>query len=95
LEVRAPSQLDAVTGKITWPEALQSEPFAKFREELDSVFQERAQGSGAIGQDAKWKAQQATSAMLQELRQHIRELRPADYLAAHKMINALADESAR
>jgi HEAT repeat protein len=87
------SQLDPATGKITWPEALKTEDFAKFRDNLDTLFKQRAESGGEFGPESQFKVEQVTTAMLEELRKHIRDLRTVDYLAAHKFINALADEA--
>lgn len=46
----ASDQLDPATGKLTWPRALMSEPFAECRRQLDVFFAKRAKSGGYVRQ---------------------------------------------
>jgi hypothetical protein len=85
----SPSELDAVTGEISWPALLQGEEYGTFRAALEQVFAQRA-ATGQVGTDALGKAKHATDSMLEELKTHVREVPQQDYIAARRFIESLA-----
>ena len=83
------SQLDPVSGHVTWPLALQGEDYASYRLQLESLFKLRAQHQELNYNDVR----QGSEGMATELRKHIDEFAPQDYESAHKFIEALAFEA--
>ena len=63
----SPSELDAVTGRISWPRLLQAAEFAPQRNALEEVFSHRA-SSGAIEVDEYLRVYRLTGLMLDGLR---------------------------
>ena len=93
---RAPARLDqqevdAVSGVIFWPPALQSDEFAGARQELQRVFRDRARLGGLSIEDRQ-KAVELSQETRDTLKEHIRELQSNDYLAAKKFIDSIAYE---
>ncbi len=79
--------LDPVTGHITWPATLQASDYSKQREELDRLFEQRAQTSQAEGLTNKIRA--ATDAMTSHLRSNIEKMPAGDYMTARKFLDSL------
>ncbi|MGO8689920.1 MAG: hypothetical protein ACLQLG_09815 [Thermoguttaceae bacterium] len=87
-----PSELDSITGDISWPLLLRAAELAKFRATLDRVFAQRA-ASGVIDGDAYLAVYQLTGAMRDELRQRIHEVPASDYVVARRFLDSLAYEA--
>ena len=85
------SQLDPVTGQITWMPVLMDQAFAPYRDELQSLFTLRAQHQG--GDVTFTQVRRVTDAMNAELKKQINYLQPQDYINARRFIDTLADES--
>jgi hypothetical protein len=80
-------ELDAVTGRITWPEALMDEQFADLRNDIENLFDARARTKRALATSVKIRDD--ARLMMDLLRENI-ELMPAnDFIAARKFILAL------
>jgi SLT domain-containing protein len=88
----SPSELDTVSGVIHWPRLLTLDSFANDRAELEQLFAERAQAGGMSG-EGSIKAQQATKAMLEDLKAQITQVPSSDYVRARKFIESLAYEA--
>lgn len=88
----SPGQLDTVTGEMNWPILLRSEKFNAHRSELESIFARRA-ASSVIGTDGYLEVARATEAMLADLTKNIRQLPPAEYMAAKRFLQSLAYEA--
>ena len=88
----SPSELDVVTGRISWPRLLQSAEFAPQRAALDEVFSHRA-SSGAINVNEYLKVYQLTALMLDALRARIRDVPSYDYLVARRFLQSLTYEA--
>jgi hypothetical protein len=89
----SPSSLDSVTGRISWPIALQADDYKADRETLDGLFAERAATHGAIGDDNHGKIRLAVNAALERLKGHIHDLDAQSYLEARKFLNCLTNEA--
>jgi hypothetical protein len=88
----APEALDSVTGKIGWPETLQTSDFEKPRQELEQLFELRAKTSQASGTSSKIHT--ATEEMSKILRTKVQKMPAGEYMAARKFIDEL-DRTAR
>jgi hypothetical protein len=80
-------ELDSVTGKLHWPDALMSDQFAKYRDEIDHLFELR--GVTSLRADAASKLRAATEEMTEILRTNIENLTVADFVAARKFLDRL------
>ena len=87
-----PEDLNRQTGEINWPELLQANEYSAWRTQLDSLFAQRA-SSNAFPADLRAEVQAATTAMLAELKNHISEVSPSDYMAARRFVQNLASEA--
>jgi hypothetical protein len=84
-----PTQLDPVTGQITWPLPLQDEAYASYREQLDSLYKVRAQHKDFNYNDVRLAAE----GMQTEFRKHLDEFAPQDFENSNKFLEALAVEA--
>jgi len=80
-------ELDLVTGKITWPEALTHARYADLRNEIERLFEARARTKGATGTSEK--VHDAARRMTKMLKDGIRIMPANDYIAARRFIDAL------
>lgn len=80
--------LDPVTGKISWPELLATDPFAAPRVELDQLFVKRA-SYGGLDFSEQHKARQAIESMSGTLKAMITEVPPMAYAASKSFLNSL------
>ncbi|MBN2475871.1 MAG: hypothetical protein JXB62_14765 [Pirellulales bacterium] len=88
----SPAELDAATGAVSWPLLLQAEEFAVHRAVLERNFAQRArQGTMQTTQQAR--VEQMTRAMLEELRQFVRDVGAREYTVARRFIESLAHEA--
>jgi len=90
----SPSDVNTVTGEITWPRLLQEAEFGAFRAALENVFAQRAV-SGQLHAHAVGAAQQATDGMMAQLKTRVRDANQQDYIAARRFIESLAYEVQR
>jgi hypothetical protein len=84
-----PSQVDPVTGRITWPGALQQNTFRPNRSEVDGLFATRAR-YGGLGYSDQMKARQAVDAMFEELKSQVQQIPPMDYVACRGFLQSLS-----
>ncbi|GAB4139156.1 MAG: hypothetical protein Tsb009_07890 [Planctomycetaceae bacterium] len=84
------SQLDPYTGKIFWPEVLQSDDFRKIREEIDEWFVIRAHTGTISGTEQD--IDEKIKAMSQILKTKIRELPTDQYITARSFLELLSNE---
>lgn len=82
------SELDPSTGKITWPEGLESADFAKSRSKLDGLFELRSQAGKTSANAADIRT--AADAMKGTLKQKIDKMTPQDYVACRKFLDSLS-----
>jgi len=85
--------LDPITGRITWPSALQGKDFQADREVIEPLFIDRATMHGAIGVDMYDSIRKATDDMLARLKKHIRDINTSYYLEARNFLESLAHEA--
>ncbi len=88
----SPSELDGLTGEISWPVLLRDGDFARYRAEVERVFAQRAE-SGAIETDDYLKVRQTVHNMKFGLKQRIQGLPAADYIQAKRFLKSLAYEA--
>jgi len=84
------TQLDPVTGKIRWSEALTSAPLAMYRTQVEQAFDQRAH-SGVMSADVFVPIAQMRSAIDKELQGS--RLTPLDWLEAKKLLDGLITEA--
>jgi hypothetical protein len=88
----SPSELDSVTGEISWPVLLRDDRYADYRAELETLFVERA-ASSQLSTFTYFAIQRTTRAFLNELEQRVRLVPQMDYIAAKRFIQSLAYEA--
>ncbi len=85
----SPSQLDPISGAITWPTLLKTERYAAGRTELEQLLTKRAT-SGDLDFSDQSKVRQTIDTMFAELKGQIRDVPTADYLASKNFLQSLA-----
>ncbi len=88
----SPSDLDAITGELSWPLLLRAPEWANYRAALNRVFSQRA-SNGVIDAPAYLEVYQLASAMRDELRQRIRDVPAYDYVVARRFLESVAYEA--
>lgn len=88
----AESLFDPATGKIVWPALLQGEKYESFRSEMERLVAKRKLGR-EFGPAHKGQVAEMASAMLTELKDHIREYGTGEYLAARRFLSQLATDA--
>jgi hypothetical protein len=86
-------QLESARGGIYWPEVLMEEEFCDGRIRLDSLFAQRKAAPGASGSDISRQVQTVAVQMRGQLQSKIRQMTPAEYMAARKFLDSLAYEA--
>ena len=89
----SPDSLDPITGKITWPSALEGEDFKADRQIIEPLFVDRATMHGAIGLNMYDSIRRATDDMLAKLKTHIRDINTSYYLEARNFLESLSHEA--
>lgn len=85
----SPSDLDPFSGKIQWPQQLQSDTYAKHREQLESLYQQRARGNLQTYQDIKLACANFNAA----LKANLNSMSPMDFVRAKNFIDSLGYEA--
>ncbi|MEN6406826.1 MAG: hypothetical protein ABFC77_10170 [Thermoguttaceae bacterium] len=85
----AVSQLDPVTGQLTWPSVLQQSQFDAQRAEVDQLFADRARLGGLNISDQQ-KVRQALEDMFASLKSQVREVPPQQYVAGRTFLQSLS-----
>ena len=88
----SPSELDSVTGEISWPILLRDDRYADYRARLETLFVERA-ASAQISTSAYLNIHRTTRALLKELEKRVARVPQMDYIAAKRFIQSLAYEA--
>lgn len=86
-------QVEPVRGSIYWPQVLLEEEFSDCRTQLNCLFAQRRGAAGASGSTVPHQVEAVTAEMREQLRSKIRQLSPAEYLAARKFLEGLAYEA--
>lgn len=87
----SPSELDVITGGVSWPKLLQTEPFSESRKQVEQLFAKRAEGV-ALGFKDQTELGKITDAMLADLKKLLREkeVSQMDYIACKRFVESLA-----
>ncbi len=80
-------ELDAVTGRISWPPALMDDQYAALRADLEHLFQVRTWTTQTNATGAQIRAD--TRQLLELLRGNMDIIPASDYIAARKFIDSL------
>jgi hypothetical protein len=86
-----PTEFDPITGRVQWPAVLLGSAYDEVRTELDEVLHERAV-KGEMDAATRQKSLELAKRMREELRAHVKEMPPDDYVAARRFIESLVDE---
>src|SRR5436309_7128976 len=78
------TQLDQLTGMISWPAALRKPEYEAFRRRIDRLFQERATGYAVYGEIPA-----ACEEFAQRVNADIMQFPPGDYIVAKKFLERL------
>ena len=79
------TQLDSLTGTISWPAPLRMAEYEPFRRRIERLFQDRATGYLVYGE-----IQQAIEEFSAQLKNDIMRFPANDYVAAKKFLDSLA-----
>ena len=83
-----PSQMDPVSGRLNWPDALQDASFESQRSELDQLFAKWAKYGGLDYADQS-QVRQTVDTMFDGLKAQIRQIPPQDYVACRSFLQSL------
>ena len=86
-------QVQQARGRIYWPEVLLDEEFSDCRIRLDSLFAQRRGAASISASNVSHLVQTVAAQMREQLRSKMRQMTPADYLAARKFVESLAYEA--
>ena len=97
-KMKAPSrlgstQLDPVTGHISYPMILTAETYTDYRNRLDKLFSERAAAGGSIRYEQFQDIQTTVSQFIDALKKRVTEYAAADYGPARTFLESLAHEA--
>jgi hypothetical protein len=88
----SPSELDALTGRVSWPVLLRHEAFAEHRTALGELFQKRAMDRH-LQTEHYLAIQEAIDAFESELKSRVRQLPLQDYASAKRFLRSLDYEA--
>ncbi|HWB11397.1 MAG TPA: hypothetical protein VG826_19360 [Pirellulales bacterium] len=83
------TQLDPVTGKITWPVVLRDEPFDSYRESAQAFFHEAVANPQTFTYESYNQLREAGAECLAELKSRLKDYNPNDYIQAKKFVESL------
>jgi hypothetical protein len=83
-----PSQMDPVSGRLNWPDALQDASFEPQRSELDQVFGKWAK-YGGLDYSERSQVRQTVDTMFDGLKAQIRQIPPQVYAASRSFLQSL------
>lgn len=78
------TQLDPLTGTVSWPAPLRTKEYEPLRKRIDRLFQDRATGYLVYGE-----IQQAIQELADQLKADIMKFPANDYVAAKKFLDSL------
>jgi len=85
-------ELSSDSGQINWPELLQEDEYAGHRRALEYAFLYR-KANGSIDAQQRTDIQRTANAMLAQLKTHVREISPMEYVKAQQFIKGLSYEA--
>ncbi len=89
----SPAELDPVSGKITWPQVLQTASFATYRESLDALFADRANAAGRVDFEQLQAIRKSIRDLQAELRGQIRDIPPQVFSSTNSFLRQLEYEA--
>jgi hypothetical protein len=84
------SDLDPLTGDITWPIVLQDAPFNDYRQTLSNLFADRARDGGSVNINELTEIRRTADEALATLKANIRNYPANDYLRARRFLENLS-----
>jgi len=87
------TQLDPVTGHIRYPMALTAPQFAPYRNELDTLFADRASSGGSMQYEQFQQIQRTVSKFIDVLKENIDNFSASDYGRARTFLDSIANEA--
>jgi hypothetical protein len=87
------TQLDPITGRITWPIILRDPRYAAPIDDLENLFKTRATGSSFISAESYLGIDKACENLMDLLKSNIDEYNSRDYIGASKFIDGLRFEA--
>lgn len=88
-----PNELDPLTGQISWPVLLEDDFYKAEREKMDKLFALRAKYHGQISPDQYLELQKTAKLLDAELKKHVKDYPPGDYVKAKGILESLAYEA--
>jgi hypothetical protein len=89
----ASSDLDPITGAISWPALLEGDDFRSDRDTLEALFSDRAMTHGAIGVDAHARIRAAVDEALDRLKQFVGKVETRSYNQSRNFLTSLGYEA--
>ncbi len=86
------SELDPVTGQITWPIGLEAPAFSQFTTPIDKAFVDRAQTKSRFSYQTYQEVNKNCDGMEKELRVQMKEMGTNDYATARGFVKRLKRE---
>jgi len=90
----SPSEVDYVSGKISWPGPLTMGPFDASRDELNELYAKRSR-QGGLNYEDQLEVRRLTDAMLADLKKQIKDIPPMDYTASRNFLQSLRFEAGK
>jgi hypothetical protein len=87
------SQLEPLTGRINWPDALKGDEFAIARRQLDRLFAGRTVHTAGVGTALDSNVAAVTGEMREKLKAQINHMPANEYLAGKKFLDSLGYEA--
>jgi len=87
------TQLDPVTGHIEYPLILTSDIYSQYRQQLDTLFSQRAASGGSITYDDFQAIQTAVTQFIEALQAHVGDYAAGDFGRARNFLDSLAHEA--
>jgi hypothetical protein len=81
-------QVNPMTGKITWPAALQEDVFTSQREDLDQIVAKQIK-DGGLSMSDQMAARKSIETMFSELKSMITKIPPQDYAMSRSFLSSL------
>jgi hypothetical protein len=87
------TQLDPVTGHISYPIVLMDDVYTQYRNRLDKMFSDRAAAGGSMQYGEFKEIQSTVSQFIDVLKQHVKDYAAGDYGKARTFLDSLAREA--
>ncbi|REK19025.1 MAG: hypothetical protein DWQ37_02360 [Planctomycetota bacterium] len=84
----SPGEMDAVSGHLNWPPALQQDSYALERAQVERLFASYAR-LGALNYSDRTKARDLINGMNQELKDQVRDIPAPDYTESKNFLKSL------